>query len=761
MPPPTLSLCLIVKNEAANLPRCLESTRGVVDEMVIVDTGSTDDTVAIAERFGARVLHHIWQNDFGLARNVGLEAATGEWILHLDADEELEAETACRLKPFLAQVDADGVLVQLQHRVAATGLTDLLESSEVRLFRNLPQYRFEMNLHTQILPAIQRHGGRVVVSDFKIWHYGYLQTTAQGGVDRGQRNLALLEQAVARSPHEAYSVAKLGQTHFLLGNDAVAEAHLLRLWRQLDIETLNPAVLSETLAALAVIAERRGDWRAACEYARCGLTLDANPNMALPLRLIHAQSQKRRAEEDLAMIRKKLLNETGPLEEALTGLRAALARLAQAQADYDLSLAHPRLRPAVAPEIQQAQAETAQRRQLAEQLLQNLQAGDVCYPTLSLCLIVRNEAHNLPRCLASAAGVVDEIVVVDTGSTDDTVAVAESYGARVLHHTWQDDFALARNVSLEAATGDWLLVLDADEALPPETREKLKRTLWLTDADALQVTVRNFMPDDLLVSYKDFSSFRLCRNRPEYRYSQCIHEQILPALEKHGARLEPADLLIWHYGYAQSTVQGVTRRAARDRVLLEQAVAADPNHAYLNYQLGALYLRENELALAEIYLRRALQFQDSLGQQALAMTLRLLAELALHTQHYERAVAYAEASQATLPQDDDAYTLSTWAAAHRHLGQRYAQQTMDALEAALAANPADAAEHMAQAQADLQQSRIHFEQACSGFLSLRQHTDLNSALASSLEAELEFCRRMLGGMTGPETANLPGYPGEK
>jgi len=365
-------------------------------------------------------------------------------------------------------------------------------------------------------------------------------------------------------------------------------------------------------------------------------------------------------------------------------------------------------------------------------------------PTLSLCLIVKNEAANLPRCLESAAGVADEIVVVDTGSLDDTVAIARRYGARILHHVWQNDFALARNIGLDAATGEWLLVLDADEALPPATRAALKPTLWRTGADALQVTVRNFMPDDLLVSYRDFPSFRLCRNRPMYRYAQKIHEQILPALVRHGARLETTDLLIWHYGYAQSTVQGVTQRARRDRALLEQAVTAEPQNGYLNYQLGALYLRENNLTLAEVYLRRALELRDSLGQQALALTLRLLAELALHTGRYEEAVACAESSQATLPQDDDAYTLNTWAAAHRHLGQQQARQALDDLETALSMDPKNAAERTTQAELSLRQSRTHFEKAYAGFLSLRQRSDLNPALAGSLEVELEFCRRMLG-----------------
>ena len=84
---------------------------------------------------------------------------------------------------------------------------------------------------------------------------------------------------------------------------------------------------------------------------------------------------------------------------------------------------------------------------------------------LSVCLIVRNEASNLPRCLDSIRGLADEIVVVDTGSTDDTVAIAQRHGARVSTLVWQDDFSAARNASIELATCDWILVFDADESI--------------------------------------------------------------------------------------------------------------------------------------------------------------------------------------------------------------------------------------------------------------------------------------------------------
>jgi glycosyltransferase involved in cell wall biosynthesis len=95
-------------------------------------------------------------------------------------------------------------------------------------------------------------------------------------------------------------------------------------------------------------------------------------------------------------------------------------------------------------------------------------------PTLSLCMIVKNEAENLPRCLASVAGLVDEMIVLDTGSTDGTVDLARSLGAQVEHFVWCDDFSQARNVALEYVTGDWVLVLDADEVLRPEAARDIR-----------------------------------------------------------------------------------------------------------------------------------------------------------------------------------------------------------------------------------------------------------------------------------------------
>lgn len=196
---PLLSLCMIAKNEAHNLPRCLGSVADAVDELIIVDTGSRDQTVAIAEQHGATVLYHQWTNDFAAARNVGLEAATGEWIVVLDADEELEAGSGPRLRELLRQAsEAAGVLVPVINLVS-DGVWQHAEASvSLRVFRNHPDIRYERELHEQVLPSIERAlpGAQIVTAtDVRILHHGYQHDEVKR---KGKqfRNLPLARQAV-------------------------------------------------------------------------------------------------------------------------------------------------------------------------------------------------------------------------------------------------------------------------------------------------------------------------------------------------------------------------------------------------------------------------------------------------------------------------------------------------------------------------------------------------------------------------------------
>jgi glycosyltransferase involved in cell wall biosynthesis len=281
LPPlPTLSLCMIVKNEAENLARCLASVQGVADELIVVDTGSTDQTVEIAESFGAKVFHEAWQNDFSRARNAALAQATSQWILHLDADEALVPETGARVKPLLAVTPADGLKVCVRNFCAERGLLAYFDSMQERLFRNRPDYRYEQPVHELIVNAIVRTGGTVADSDLMIWHYGYQQKAVQGDESRLQRNLQLLEQAVAASPQDPGQCARLGFSYYELGNYPLAYQYLRRALVDLDASHFTTEFMETVLSALWEVTGAMGDSAlgAYCVKAMLALSEDRQPS---------------------------------------------------------------------------------------------------------------------------------------------------------------------------------------------------------------------------------------------------------------------------------------------------------------------------------------------------------------------------------------------------------------------------------------------------------------------------------------------------
>ena len=143
---PQLSLCMIVKNEEAILAKCLESVKGVVDEMIVLDTGSTDRTVAIAEEYGAKTPRFSWCDDFSAARNEALRHVTGDWVLVLDADEQLNPAIANRLKTEIAK-EQNLVINLIRQEIGAKQSPYSLTS---RLFRHHPKIQFSRPYHALI-----------------------------------------------------------------------------------------------------------------------------------------------------------------------------------------------------------------------------------------------------------------------------------------------------------------------------------------------------------------------------------------------------------------------------------------------------------------------------------------------------------------------------------------------------------------------------------------------------------------------------------
>lgn len=191
---------------------------------------------------------------------------------------------------------------------------------------------------------------------------------------------------------------------------------------------------------------------------------------------------------------------------------------------------------------------------------------------VSACYIVKNEAANLARSIKSLKSQVNEIVVVDTGSTDNTVAVAKKLGAKVYSFPWQDDFSKARNFALGKATGDWLVLLDADEYFTMETSRNLRQVIRQAhQQDGLLVQIVNYDADTKEIQ-NYFYHLRLVKNQQGLHYEGVVHEQLkLPDGKAMQLGSVPADTLqICHTGYSSSLSE---EKARRNLKLLKQAVA--------------------------------------------------------------------------------------------------------------------------------------------------------------------------------------------
>lgn len=223
---------------------------------------------------------------------------------------------------------------------------------------------------------------------------------------------------------------------------------------------------------------------------------------------------------------------------------------------------------------------------------------------LSVCLITKNEAGNLPRCLESLEGAADEVVVVDTGSTDKTMEIARALGARVVPFAWRDNFAAARNRSIEAASGDWILILDADERLVPGSGAILRELVEQDGIEAYYFRVINYLGREPGAEYETSTSYRLFRRGPEWRYEGRVHEQLKPTRRPTG-RYALAPIEILHHGYLSQRYAEL-EKAARNIRLLEAAVAEAPDDPYYRYNLAVTLYGQGRYAEAANHLESAL-----------------------------------------------------------------------------------------------------------------------------------------------------------
>ncbi|WP_009547461.1 glycosyltransferase [Crocosphaera subtropica] len=224
-----LSLCMIVKNEEATLSKCLESVQDVVDEIVVMDTGSTDKTVEIAQKFGANIPTFEWGNDFAEARNEALKYVTGDWVLILDADEVLNKKVAPQIKEAIDK-DENLVVNLVRHEIGSSQSPYSLVS---RLFRKHPEVSFSRPYHAIIDDSVselikkESHWKIVDLPAITVFHYGYTPG-AIASLDKYNRAQQAMEKFIKEHPNDPYTCSKLGALYAQIGKEKQA----IKLFKQ-------------------------------------------------------------------------------------------------------------------------------------------------------------------------------------------------------------------------------------------------------------------------------------------------------------------------------------------------------------------------------------------------------------------------------------------------------------------------------------------------------------------------------------------------
>lgn len=204
--------------------------------------------------------------------------------------------------------------------------------------------------------------------------------------------------------------------------------------------------------------------------------------------------------------------------------------------------------------------------------------------TISLCIIIKDEADYLNKCLESYKDCVDEIIVVDTGSVDNTKEIAAKYNAKIFDFPWINDFAKARNESLKHATKDWIIWTDADDICTKEGSEKIKIVKDQFPCNkCIGFQVKNSL-DGIMGT--NFKQIRMVPNFKNLEFEYPVHEQLYPSIEKSGLDMVFSDIQILHTGYVNKDV--VIAKQERNKILMEKVIQEKGDHPVIVYMYAGL-----------------------------------------------------------------------------------------------------------------------------------------------------------------------------
>lgn len=321
---PRVSLCMIVRDNERTIRPALESIKPWVDEMIVVDTGSTDATPDICRELGARVEQFAWCDDFSAARNESLKYASGEWLFWMDSDDTMPAACGRRLRSLVDENHRDDVYgyVMQVHCPSPDDRTDLTVVDHVKMFRNRSDLRFEHRIHEQILPAIRRAGGEVEFTDVFVVHSG-ADRTPEGRQRKLERDYRLLKLDLQERPDHPFVLFNLGMTY---DDDGRHEEAIECLRRSLMVSDPGSSHSRKAYALLVGSLTAIGQFEAAEQVCRDGLQeFPDDPEIQFRLANIHLQLGRLRQAEQ---VYRQLLDEKqrdrvfSSVNPAITGFKA-------------------------------------------------------------------------------------------------------------------------------------------------------------------------------------------------------------------------------------------------------------------------------------------------------------------------------------------------------------------------------------------------------------------------------------------------------
>ncbi len=567
---PYISACVIVRNEEKNLPCWLKCMSALADELVIVDTGSTDKTVEIARQSGAKVYSFLWINDFAAARNYAIEQASGKWIFFLDADEYWEKKDFPVIRRTLQQFDKQehviGFVCRLVNIDKDNGNKFLNENLHIRIFRNLPQLRYVGAVHEQLVYKGTGKKEMTLLPDAVIYHTGYSAST---DISKAQRNLDIMQAQQAAGNERPEDICYITDCYYSLQDYArAAETARTAIERKVILPGRETRMYNTLLQSLQMLGHKWQELVPIVKKAEQAFPYVPDFRALLGF-AAWQQGAKKEAGEFFAQSKRIY-------QDFLNHRQDATATYSDEMQGF-------------LPKIEACLAELRRK----------------C--KISATVITKNEEEDLPRWLECMQNLADEIIVVDTGSTDRTVEIAQAAGAKVVHFDWIDDFSAAKNFAIDQTQGEWVLFLDADEYILPEDYAGVKAAIEHYEQDG---SVIGLFSDWINVDKTKNNAYiskgyqiRVFRKMPELRYEHMIHELLQYSGKGKKSMPYVDDFRIYHTGYSAERMPEKYRRNLRLLELsMEKYGRRQADEAYLADCYFGLQKYEKAIDHAKAYL---------------------------------------------------------------------------------------------------------------------------------------------------------------